>query len=658
MRCLIVPDQEMTLSRISPLKPRSGKVLNVLVATRISGCQNQKELSLEDQADHAKQDIEELYDGPCEFDIISAVAKGERLDRDELEVVAAKILTDHYDVLYMEDVGRLVRGTAAVEIWGMAVDRNMRCIAPNDGCDTAEPTWEEDLISACKDHVSHCAHTSRRIKQKQMNRFKRNGGALPLTVYGYIKPEGAKYYSELEKDETASPYLKQGLAILSRTQNWTAVADYFNSNSVPTGPYCRNDKWDGAMVKRLYHNPILKGKPQRGARHSVKQNSTGRRISKINPDGPTYREEPHLAHFTADELDSVLQEVDEQHKKLGRSNFLGDHTPGTRKRSRFPGQRATCFYCGREMVWGGNGVRDNLMCNGARQYKCWNSFSFNGPKATAKIADAITAELDALDGFQEQFLDLVRLMNKHLNNDQDEERHLRAEKIRLQQERDRLKSRILELGERDLLVEMLDELEQQEVELERRQNRFILRSRNRPQIPDSVGELRERFHASFHELAVSSFECGDLLRQLVPEMHVYMVQLIDGGNIVPRARVKLSLGGMVTGIETMPELDQFLTREFTLDLFDPPTRERIREEVVRRTNQGQYQHQIASELNTHQATVQRALKLDRLMQEHSLSSPYELLTAPPAEDENRKVKRSRNNRYKFEPLPGYIPTHI
>lgn len=71
--------------------------------------------------------------------------------------------------MIIEGVGRLVRCTAAVELWGIAVDHGVRCIALNDGCDTAEPTWEEDLISACKDHVSHCAHTSRRIKNKQMN---------------------------------------------------------------------------------------------------------------------------------------------------------------------------------------------------------------------------------------------------------------------------------------------------------------------------------------------------------------------------------------------------------------------------------------------------------------------------------------------------------
>ncbi|MCA9081354.1 MAG: hypothetical protein KDA58_12395, partial [Planctomycetaceae bacterium] len=98
----------------------------------------------------------------------------------------------------------------------------------------------------------------------------------------------------------------RGLEVLRRSLSWTTVAEYFNSISFPTGPYCRRTTWDGSMVKRLYANPILIGRPQRGKRHTVKNNETGRRISIVNPDGPTHREEPHLAFFTADELLPVL----------------------------------------------------------------------------------------------------------------------------------------------------------------------------------------------------------------------------------------------------------------------------------------------------------------------------------------------------------------
>lgn len=184
------------MSRSQALVPRNGHTLRVLIVARISGCQNQKEVSLDDQEDHAKQEVADLYDGICDYTVIATKGKAERLDCPELGEVEQHILSAEFDLVMMEDAGRHVRGTAAVELWGKTVNRGTRCIAPNDGCDTATPTWEEDLISAYKDHFSHCAHTSRRVKQKQMNRFKRNGGAISLPIYGYIKPEGAKYYSE------------------------------------------------------------------------------------------------------------------------------------------------------------------------------------------------------------------------------------------------------------------------------------------------------------------------------------------------------------------------------------------------------------------------------------------------------------------------------
>ncbi len=42
------------------LTPRNGHTLVVDVVARISGCQNQKELSLEDQIDHAKEIVADL----------------------------------------------------------------------------------------------------------------------------------------------------------------------------------------------------------------------------------------------------------------------------------------------------------------------------------------------------------------------------------------------------------------------------------------------------------------------------------------------------------------------------------------------------------------------------------------------------------------------
>lgn len=73
------------MRRSQQLVPRNGHTLKVLIVARISGCQNQKEMSLDDQVDHAKEEIQEFYNGPCEYHVIATKGKGERLDRPELK---------------------------------------------------------------------------------------------------------------------------------------------------------------------------------------------------------------------------------------------------------------------------------------------------------------------------------------------------------------------------------------------------------------------------------------------------------------------------------------------------------------------------------------------------------------------------------------------
>jgi site-specific DNA recombinase len=65
--------------RSKPLLPRNGETLVVGIVARISGCPNQKELSLDHQIDHGKEVIAELYDGPVEFRTIATNGKGEQL---------------------------------------------------------------------------------------------------------------------------------------------------------------------------------------------------------------------------------------------------------------------------------------------------------------------------------------------------------------------------------------------------------------------------------------------------------------------------------------------------------------------------------------------------------------------------------------------------
>jgi len=628
------------------------------VVARISGGVNQKELSLDDQVDHAKQVVAELYDGPVEYRVISTTGKGERLDRPELAELEAMLRSGELDLLIAEDIGRIVRGTAADVLCGIAVDHGVRVIAPNDCIDTAEDTWQEDVISACRDHVGHNSHTSKRLKQKLMNRFKLGRGATARPIYGYVIPGGAKTYADWQKDPAATEIYREWFRRLREIRNCSAIADWLNINGVSTGPYARRKTWDGKMVRRVTGNSVLKGSPGRGFKYTVKHHGSGRRLSVKNPDGPTFREYPHLAHLDPAEFDEVNRLLDECNKGFGRKPVNGaDPLCGRpKKRTRFPGQHARCWYCGRQYVWGGNGVNENLMCSGSREWKCWNSVGFGGAAAAAGVTEALGRELERLDGFDAQLRGLVEEAEQRGGSAADRRwADLNKEEATAAAERANLLKAILKYGPEPMFEQKLAELNDEDKRLARAR-RELERLRDRaPELPGSVAELRETFEEKFRGLAADSPEFGTLLRQVVPQFHVYLVRMCDGGHPLPRARVTLSLAGLVPDAGRAPAVAALLTRNITVDLFTPFQRERIRAESVQLVADGLDQREIARRLPepATQAGVSQALALDRRMRDLGLDTPYVLMDGPPSD--YPKLRRHQNSKYRFERLPDYSP---
>ena len=411
------------------------------------------------------------------------------------------------------------------------------------------------------------------------------------------------------------------------------------------------------MVHRFYANRLLSGRPSRGKMHTVKVHATGRRISVKNPLGPKFLNYPHLAHLDPGFQDELIVALAEKNALYKRTTVNGVdpryHVP--RKRTRFPGQHACCWYCGRQSVWGASGMTNNLMCNGAREWKCWNSFGFNGELSATRLVDIITTELYRLEGFDAQYTELVQLaMRGDSQGLSARWEALRREEASLHRERENLTATIKAYGPRPLLQETLDELESRTGKLAHERRQLERLGQRKPVIPESTSELRELLHQEFQRLAIDSPEFGDLLRLLVPEFHVYLVRLCDGGKLLPRARVKLNLAGSIADVEQVPGLQETLSRIVTIDLFDPPTqREAIREEAVRLAAHGLTHRQIAVRLpgQPTSTAVGNALALDKLMKSLGLSSPYVAVFEPP--DDFTKLRRHKNSRYRFQPRDGY-----
>jgi hypothetical protein len=636
------------------LVPRNLHVLIVGIMARISGCVNQKELSLDDQVDHAKDIIATMYDGPVEYRIIATKGKGERLDRPELDQIRAELLKDELDVLIMEDMGRLVRGVEAVRLFGLAVDHGTRAISPNDRVDTINETWEEDALAACRDHVAHNCHTSRRLKQKLMNRFEKFGGSPGLPIAGYVVPRGVKTYGEWLIDPEATPIIQEGLRRLQSGRNCEAVAEYFNGvmykggTGFPTGAFCRRKRWDGKMVRRFYKNRILGGAPGRGFRHTVKRHETGRRVSVVNPEGPKFCNFSQLAHVDLAELDAVNLMLDKVNANLGSG---ADHR--CRRQTRFPAGPARCWYCGRPEVWGGNGVSGNLMCSGAREWRCWCSVGFSGALAADRVMSLIDQRLHELEGFADQFRELVRAAQAGGADLTQRWERLRRDEESLARRERNVKAALAEYGPDPTVKGSLAELVDTRTQLADERRTLESLAARKLLLPEHPLEFRELFRKQFADLARDSREFNDLLRMLVPSFHVHLVRLIDGGHPLPRAKVTLSLDGLSPDAKHVPGLVPLLTFDATIDLFQPPQRAVIREQAVVLTAQGLEQREIAVQLEVTQTAVGDAIALDKLMRGRGLTDPYVLLHAPP--DDYPKLRRHRNPKYVFQRVEGHQP---
>ena len=636
--------------------PRNGHTLMVGIAARISGCQNQKEMSLDDQVDSAKEEIKDLYDGPVEYCVIETVGKGERLDRPELEQIEAAYRSQEYDFFVFDDLSRLIRGGEAARLLGVGVDNGTRSLCFDDGIDTADSTWEEDALNACGENVAHNERTSKRIKKKVMNRFKKYGLTAARPIATYEVPKGAKSYDDWIKNEDLTCDVKDGMLLLKETLDCSIVADFFNERHFPVGRLARRKEWNGVMVRRFFGNPLLKGMPQRGKMHTIKHHGTGRRVSVKNPKGPVYYSAPHLAHLTEaefDELNALLDAENAHHRRptVDGANPLLNRS---RRHSVFPGMHARCWYCGHHYVWGANGITENLMCNNAREWHCWHSIGFSGPKAIELLVAAISDQLTRLDDFNEQFAAMVALArNETEGKSAAEWNRLQMDERKLGRDKANLLDSIKELGPRPLLVDELDTLEAQVKELLLRRHGLERSRQNGLVLPESPSVLRSMLEEEFGRLATESAEFGTLMRKLVPNIYLYAVRLCDGGHLYPRAKVTLNLAGTYPDLSLLPGCHDLLAQTLTLDLFDPPQRERIREDSVRLAATGIKPTAITRAIGEQPTAtaVRNALELQRQMALLGLDNPYVVVLDPP--DDYPKLRRHMNPRYEFKPFPGY-----
>ncbi|WP_166822363.1 recombinase family protein [Thalassoroseus pseudoceratinae] len=632
-----------------------GRILHVAAVCRIS-TENQDERSLDDQEALLRTVVEQNFDGKVEWTVLRSQGSGESLERQELYELEELIEQRQVELVIAEDLARLCRRRRAYDFCELCEDHNVRLITINDRIDTGREGWQDSAFISTWHHERSNRDTSGRIVRSLRNRFQQ-GGVFQIPIYGYIKPPHSSRDADIQKDPEAEVIYEQWFQKLEDGSSFSEIADWLNGQQIPVGPGSKTDRWTCSMVGRVTRNPILKGLRVRNARMSKRINKTGRRKAvKAPPEHRLERQCPHLAFIEAERYDRVIRMLAKRNAKYRRHDENGNdkRRDVPRKRTRFPGQMIACGICGYQYVFGGHGQTDHLMCDGARDYRCWNGVSVDGPLATHKILNAVFEAIDRLPDFDDVFCRTINEEAVRIDEATTREKHDCEQNLkRIQRELDRVIEfiRTTESSSHRLCEELS--------RLESESNRFrdeLSRLQSRPsstiEVPP-VDQLKVMMGALVADVAENSYELQKIMRRLIPRIVVFPYRLCDGGRVVLRASFRLRLSQLIPDERTRNTLDRPLERLLTVDLFDLPQREKYRPEVVQkripdRNGRRQLFREIGLDLKITGTAAQRAAELQKKMDELGLEDPYLPVCEPPADC--KKLCRHRHPRYSFAPL--------
>ena len=642
-----------------PLRPKRGRTLRVLKITRVSRIDPERRESLSNQAqdDLLNRWLDAHYQGSLECLVLDDVGSGERLDRAQLLKAQDLVASGGYDLVLAEDLGRIMRRSAALNFCEECEDTGTRLIAINDSIDTAQEDWRLNAFFAAMRHELYNKDTSRRIKRQQRSNFER-GGMIQFFLPGYIKPQGAKHDSEVSVDPEATKVYDEWFDKLERGWSYGRIADWLNDINFPVGPCCtKSTRWSAWLVANVTKNPLLKGMRRRNMQQSKRVNATGRSKSvKAPPELLLTRECPHLAHISPDRFDRVNALLEQRNKNYLRANSAqGKSRSGVpRKRTTWPGQHLTCGICGRLLLYAGSKGKRQLTCGGAIGYKCWSSVSLNSAAAGEKIVDAIVKEIETWPAYHQE---LANAVEEELAKDKgklaEEHGQLVARRDQLAQEAKNIGYSLRQLEDSTALLEQLSEIEQEQREI--RQELATLGSVQdlKPELPD-LQCLKEMAGKALREFDPNAPDFACWIRCLVPVFHVFPVRLIDGGKIHLRAHFEIDLRVAQPGYSLGHAEIGMLKKAVIVDLFDLPQRARLMDQVWKLSQQQDgklTERDIAHRLSVTQPVVQRAKRLYRQMVDQGRNDPYEYLTSHPLD--TGKLRRHLHKRYRFEPLVGY-----
>ena len=642
----------MSLQNSNSLRPKDGLTFRVLGIARIS-TEHQDKRSLDDQKNLYLEWLGKNVPIPFELEMISGQGSGENITREEYHRAINLVVTGRFDLVLVEDLGRISRRFHSQIFCELCEDCDTRLVAINDGIDTQDENWRLSASFATIRHELYNADTSKRIRRTLRNRFQ-EGGVIGTLPFGIIRPKDVNNDSGLVKDLAAQEIYDEIFRLLEGGAGYSEVADWLNKRNIPTSKHARSRKWTCALVSGLIHNPILAGKRIRNRKVTKRVNQTGKHRSvPADPSLTLYRDVPHLAFIEWERWVNLVKMLDRRNACFRRKGICGADTRKgiPRKRTRWPGQHVCCGICGRLFVYGGHGIKDKMMCSGAKNYNCWNGITLNGPEAGQKMLKAILTEIQALPDFEKAFECKIEEAF-HAGREVLEKNCLQMKsKISLIRKKiANIMKAIEDFGGTRELLEQLKLLGSEMEQLEE-QHRIETLKISVPAVIPNMAQIREKISESLMKYSLESQELARALRAIIPRIHVFPFYLVDSGKPVLRARISINLTTFFPGGISESALAGMFQREITVDLFDPPERVLILQKVVDYLPEGKTLCSIAEALGVPSYLVSRTNALWLKMQELGVSDPYQVLSEPSAF--LSKMRRHLHPRYRFVPLDSH-----
>jgi hypothetical protein len=631
------------------MRQPANRPLNVLIYARYS-TEDQNPRSIDAQIEYCTRFLQALGITDYEREVLQDVEmSGELYNRPSIDRVRSGLIERRWDLALVEDASRLYRHDSwAVDLVGLAFDKEIRTICINDRVDTAEPVdvWHPRLKEATRTHAQSNWFTSHRIK-RQLEYLWSIGAAVVASRPGYrrrpttlaTETERAKgpFFDEI--DEKWAPAIRSTYEQIAANDPPWKVGKFLTDKKAPKASNAQLEEWTEENVKSLIRETIYRGRDVYRETHSTPELATGKKKPKrSDPSQVLEREMPHL-RLVSDELWYQANAAIDA-RRPARNCPSGPDNPlyGVHRDSRsLLSTLFKCGICGAPMHKGGRGGRA-YVCSAAQNRKCWNRATAEYGLIESAVKEVVRDQLSSVDPVVDEFLNRLEA----LVGDRDA---LRQRMDALAEKKNRLNVRIRRLikvleNKKNPSEKVLQRIEALEGRLRRTSGELgqLERLFSGSMIPSREDVLR-RLQNVVRDLNADQKTAGVALRKVIRRIEAVPFQQFNSTVIVLRGRIIVDVAGLLS-IElasVLSELqgegiaNEFASTTVMVDLFRPSSGPAfgLKAEAMEREH-GLGHMQIAKTLEITGRRAHLALQYGRAMRQAGLDDPFIELTSPPA----------------------------